>query len=168
MVADTGANLELRLGSHMKLGDKIRQLRENSKLTQGQLAGASSVSQGYLSQLENGEVKHPSAAVLLRIAQAMSVGGDELFEAAGYPTVRTLREAYRGYEATVEPELITYLAELPRDKQRRLLIVLEGMASVLTPNGDSNGGTHGWARGRDPSAPPRAPHKSLEYSRSRN
>ena len=90
----------------MKLGDKIRQLREETKLTQGQLASASSVSQGYLSQLENGEVKHPSAAVLLRIVQAMHVGGDELFEAAGYPTVRTLREAYRGYEATVEPELI--------------------------------------------------------------
>lgn len=152
----------------MKLGDRIRQLREQSKLTQGQLASASSVSQGYLSQLENGEVKHPSAAVLLRIAQAMHVGGDELFEAAGYPTVRTLREAYRGYEATVEPELISYLSGLPRDKQRRLLLVLERMATVLTSNGDS-GGDHGWTRGRDPgSAPSRVPHKSLEYSRSRN
>jgi transcriptional regulator with XRE-family HTH domain len=151
----------------MKLGDKIRQLREASKLTQGQLANASSVSQGYLSQLENGEVKHPSAAVLLRIAQAMHVGGDELFEAAGYATVRTLREAYRGYEATVEAELITYLSGLPRDKQRRLLLVLEGMASVLTSNGDSRG-DHGWPRGRDSGVTPRSPHKSLEYSRSRN
>lgn len=151
----------------MKLGDKIRQLREESKLTQGQLANASSVSQGYLSQLENGEVKHPSAAVLLRIAHAMHVGGDELFEAAGYPTVRTLREAYRGYEATVEPELITYLSGLPRDKQRRLLLVLEGMASVLASNGDS-GGDHRWPRGGDSGISPRSPHKSLEYSRSRN
>jgi len=152
----------------MKLGDKIRQLREQSKLTQGQLAQASSVSQGYLSQLENGEVKHPSAAVLLRIAQAMHVCGDELFEAAGYPTVRTLREAYRGYEATIEPELITYLSDLPRDKQRRLLLVLEGMANVLTSRGDSNGG-HGSTPRRDPGgAPARSSHKSLEYSRSRN
>ena len=153
----------------MKLGDKIRQLREQSKLTQGQLAHASSVSQGYLSQLENAEVKHPSAAVLLRIAQAMHVGGDELFEAAGYPTVRTLREAYRGYEATIDPELITYLSDLPRDRQRRLLLVLEGMANVLTSRGDSNGGDHSLAPGRDPGgAPARASHKGLEYSRSRN
>ncbi len=148
----------------MKLGDKIRQVREKSKLTQGQLAQASSVSQGYLSQLENGEVKHPSAAVLLRIAQAMQVGGDELFEAAGYPTVRTLLEAYRGYEATIDPELIRYLSDLPRDKQRRLLLVLEGMANVLTSRGDSNGGgDHGLTPGRDPGgAPVRGSHKSVE------
>lgn len=152
----------------MKLGDKIRQLREECKLTQGQLASASSVSQGYLSQLENAEVKHPSAAVLLRIAQAMHVGGDELFEAAGYPTVRTLREAYRGYEATVAPELITYLANLPRDKQRRLLLVLEGMANVLNSHGEANGDDHGWSQRRDPNGTPRVTQKSLEYSRSRN
>ncbi len=154
----------------MKLGDKIRQLREKSRFTQGQLAHASSVSQGYLSQLENGEVKNPSAAVLLRIAQAMRVEGDDLFEAAGYPTVRTLREAYKGYEATVEPELIDYLSQLPRDKQRRLLLVLEGMASVLGSNGEGNGGRgQPWSPGRDPrGSSPRGVQKSLEYSRSRN
>ena len=53
------------------------------------------MSQGYLSQLENGEVKNPSAAVLLRVAQAMRIDPDELFEAAGYPTVRMLRQIYQ-------------------------------------------------------------------------
>ena len=60
----------------MKLGNRIRELREEFGLTQGQLAGNASVSQGYLSQLENGEVKNPSAAVLLRVAQAMHVDSD--------------------------------------------------------------------------------------------
>lgn len=115
----------------MNLGDKIRQLREDMGLTQGHLANSSSVSQGYLSQLENGEVKNPSAAVLLRVAQAMHVDSDELFEAAGYPTVRTLRQLYRGYESTVDADLLRYLARLPRDRQRRLLHLLEGMESVL-------------------------------------
>ena len=82
----------------MKLGDRIRKLRDKCELTQGQLAQSSSVSQGYLSQLENGEVKNPSAAVLLRVAQAMNIDPDDLFEAAGYPTVRTLREVYERYE----------------------------------------------------------------------
>src|SRR5213594_4032097 len=101
----------------MRLGDRIRQIRDELGLTQGQLAGGSSVSQGYLSQLENGEVKNPSAAVLLRVAQAMRIDPDDLFEAAGYPTVRTLRELYEGYESTVDSDLLHFLSRLPRDRQ---------------------------------------------------
>lgn len=123
-------------GVTMNLGDKIRQLREDASLTQGQLAAASSVSQGYLSQLENGEVKNPSAAVLLRVAQAIGVDADELFEAAGYPTVRTLRQIYKGYESTIDASLLRFLARLPRDRQRRLLILLEGMEQVLADDGE--------------------------------
>ena len=116
----------------MKLGDRIRKLRDQRELTQGQLAQNSAVSQGYLSQLENGEVKNPSAAVLLRVAQAMNVDPDDLFEAAGYPTVRTLRETYERYESTIDGELLGYLASLPREKQRRLLALLQGIEQVLT------------------------------------
>ena len=116
----------------MNLGDRIRKLRDERELTQGQLALSSSVSQGYLSQLENGEVKNPSAAVLLRVAQAVNVDPDDLFEAAGYPTVRTLRATYERYESTIDEELLSYLASLPRDKQRRLLSLLQGIEQVLT------------------------------------
>ena len=119
----------------MNLGDRIRKLRDERELTQGQLAVSSSVSQGYLSQLENGEVKNPSAAVLLRVAQAVSVDPDDLFEAAGYPTVRTLRATYERYESTIDEELLSYLASLPRDKQRRLLSLLQGIEQVLTDGG---------------------------------
>ena len=115
----------------MKLGDRIRQLREEAGLTQGQLALGSAVSQGYLSQLENGEVKNPSAAVLLRVAEAIQVDADELFESAGYPTVRTLRRLYQGYESTVDDELLHYLAGLSREKQRRLLSLLEGIEKLV-------------------------------------
>jgi transcriptional regulator with XRE-family HTH domain len=150
----------------MKLGDKIRQLREQTRLTQGQLAGASSVSQGYLSQLENGEVKHPSAAVLLRIAQAMSIDSDELFEAAGYPTVRTLREIYQNYEATVDPELMRYLTRLPRDRQRRLLSILEGMETVLRNGAHAGANKEGLTA--EPVTQTRSSTRNLVYSRSRN
>jgi transcriptional regulator with XRE-family HTH domain len=122
----------------MKLGDRIRTLREKRGLTQGQLAQGSSVSQGYLSQLENGDVKNPSAAVLLRVAQAMHVDADDLFEAAGYPTVRTLREVYERYESTIDSELLRYLADLPREKQRKLLSLLQGIEQVLA-NGEDAG-----------------------------
>ncbi len=65
----------------MELGKRIRELREEIGLTQGQLAGHAAVSQGYLSQLENGDVRNPSAAVLLRLAGAMHIDPDDLFEA---------------------------------------------------------------------------------------
>ncbi len=123
----------------MKLGDKIRELRAGFGFTQGQLADHASVSQGYLSQLENGDVKNPSAAVLLRVAQAMHVDPDELFEAAGYPTVRTLRQVYRDYESSVDPDLLRYLGRLPRDRQRRLLLLLQGMETVVGQGEETDG-----------------------------
>jgi transcriptional regulator with XRE-family HTH domain len=123
----------------MKLGDKIRQLREQCSLTQGQLAHSSSVSQGYLSQLENGEVKNPSAAVLLRVADAMQIDPDELFEAAGYPTVRTLRRMYQDFESTIDASLLSYLAGLSREKQRRLLSLLEGIQKLFQAEAAVNG-----------------------------
>lgn len=125
----------------MKLGDRIRQLRDQAGLTQGQLASFSAVSQGYLSQLENGEVKNPSAAVLLRLAQAINIEADDLFEAAGYPTVRTLRRVYQDYADTIDANLLRYLAGLPRDKQRRLLSLLQGIEDLVGGTGEewSNG-----------------------------
>jgi transcriptional regulator with XRE-family HTH domain len=123
----------------MKLGDKIRELREGFGFTQGHLAVSASVSQGYLSQLENGDVKNPSAAVLLRVAQAMGVDPDELFEAAGYPTVRTLRQIYQDYESNIDPDLLRFLGRLPRDRQRRLLLLLEGMETVVVAEEGRNG-----------------------------
>lgn len=154
----------------MKLGDRIRQLREESGLTQGQLATRSSVSQGYLSQLENSEVKNPSAAVLLRVAQAMHVDSNELFEAAGYPTVRTLRQIYQEYQATVDDGLLRYLSRLPRDRQRRLLFLLEGMERVLS--GEENGGkvVPAWEESSRPGQAHAvaARSKTLQYNRTHN
>jgi transcriptional regulator with XRE-family HTH domain len=115
----------------MELGKKIRELREEIGLTQGQVAGEAAVSQGYLSQLENGDVRNPSAAVILRLAQAVHVDPDDLFEAAGYPTVRTLKRVYEGYEANVDPDLLRFLTRLPRNRQRRLLLLLEGMEHLV-------------------------------------
>ena len=124
----------------MELGKKIKELREEIGFTQGQLAGQAAVSQGYLSQLENGDVHNPSAAVILRLAQAIHVEPDDLFEAAGYPTVRTLKQVYEGYEANVDPDLLRFLARLPRNRQRRLLLLLEGMEHLVE---DTRGGGRG-------------------------
>ena len=137
----------------MNLGDRIRQLRDEFGLTQGQLAAGSAVSQGYLSQLENGEVKNPSAAVLLRVAQAMRVDPDELFEAAGYPTVRALREIYQGYESTIDSNLLRFVSRLGAEHQINLLRLLEAMEP--SENGQPS-----------PRTPNEAKHPALARSRS--
>jgi transcriptional regulator with XRE-family HTH domain len=127
----------------MELGKRIKELREDIGYTQGQLACQAEVSQGYLSQLENGDVRNPSAAVILRLAQAIHVDPDDLFEAGGYPTVRTLKRVYEGYEANVDPDLLRFLARLPRNRQRRLLLLLEGMENLVEDSRRGGEGTAG-------------------------
>jgi len=122
----------------MNLGNKIKRSREDCSLTQGQLAKFADVSQGYLSQLENGDVKNPSAAVLLRVAKAMKVEPDQLFEAAGYPTIRTLKRVYQDYASTIDPELLRFLTDLPRDRQRRLLALLSGIEGAVNPEDETD------------------------------
>jgi transcriptional regulator with XRE-family HTH domain len=110
------------------LGQKIRGLREEIGMSQAQLAAHAELSQGYLSQIENGEVHNPSASVLFRLAQALHVDPRSLLEAAGYQDV--LGVATGGeYEAPVDPDLLRFLARLPLEQQNHLLRFLEGMAS---------------------------------------
>ena len=110
----------------MKLGDRIRELREEFGFTQGQLAGNASVSQGYLSQLENGEVKNPSAAVLFRLARALHVDPRCLLEAAGYHDALGAA-GDEEYETPVDPDLLRFLARLSLEHQGYLLRFLRGM-----------------------------------------
>ena len=57
----------------MKLGQKIRQLREENGFSLNGLAEEASISKAYLSQLENDVSKQPSAEILLKIASALSI-----------------------------------------------------------------------------------------------
>jgi len=111
----------------MKLGGRLRELREQMGLSQAQLAGHAEVSQGYLCQLEREEVKNPSAAILLRLARALYVDPHELMDAAGYTAVRDPNGTNNDYHARVDPDLLRFLAALSKDQQRYILLLLEGM-----------------------------------------
>jgi len=120
----------------MRLGRRLRDLREQMGLSQAQLAGQAEVSQGYLCQLEREEVKNPSAAILLRLAKALYVDPHELLDAAGYTPVRSPGEINNDYHARVAPDLLRFLAGLSRDQQRYILLLLQGMEGrVNTPQG---------------------------------
>ena len=116
----------------MKLGRRIREVREEMGLSQAQLAGCAQVSQGYLCQLEREEVKNPSAAILLRLASALYVDPHELLDAAGYTPVRSVAgRANNNYQARVDPDLLRFLGGLSQEQQRYILLLLESMGQRL-------------------------------------
>ncbi len=111
----------------MALGSKIRTLRDEMGMSQAQLASQGGLSQGYLSQLENDEVQNPSAAVIFRLAEALHVDPRAIMEAAGYEANGGSTSAY---QVTVDPDLLRFLARIPRQHQGHLLSVFQGLERV--------------------------------------
>lgn len=64
--------------SPKRVGRMIQRLREEKGLSQRQLASRAGVTNGYISQLEAGDKKNPSLAVLQRLAKALGVPVTEL------------------------------------------------------------------------------------------
>ena len=56
----------------MKLGERIKQLRNDAELTQPELAVKAGIEQSYLSKLEN-EKSTPSFEILTKIASAFEM-----------------------------------------------------------------------------------------------
>ena len=120
----------------MTLGKKIRALRDELGISQAQLAAQAELSQGYLSQLENDEVQNPSAAVIFRLARALHVDPRVLMQAAGYADPAMGVGNAGSYEVSVDPDLLSFLARIPREQQARLLKLFKGMergASAARP-----------------------------------
>ncbi|GFO56613.1 transcriptional regulator [Geomonas sp. Red276] len=66
----------------MKLGEKVRGLRQEQRLTLQALADATGLSKPLLSQIENDQVT-PPIATLLKIAKGLKVGIHYFFEETG-------------------------------------------------------------------------------------
>ena len=79
------------------LGQKIKELRQNSKMTLKELSQKSGLSIGYLSQLERG-LTDIATASLVNVAQALEVELSHFF-ASSHPLSRRL--VLRSYEKTV-------------------------------------------------------------------
>jgi transcriptional regulator with XRE-family HTH domain len=58
----------------------LKELREERKMSQFELAQKSGVPQGYLSELEAGKKKNPGLDVLKRLAKALGITVSELLE----------------------------------------------------------------------------------------
>jgi transcriptional regulator with XRE-family HTH domain len=80
-------NTQLNRGSPMSLAKRLRQERERAGLTLEQLADKAGISKTYLWELEHDErgTKKPSADLLLRVAEALSLTIADLM---GLPSIR--------------------------------------------------------------------------------
>ena len=59
------------MGTGTLLGSRIGKLRRQYGVSQGDLASASRISQGYLSQIESGYAEHPSLYIIQDIVEAL-------------------------------------------------------------------------------------------------
>jgi transcriptional regulator with XRE-family HTH domain len=119
----------------MALGEKIRELRDELGMSQAQLSVQGGLSQGYLSQLENDEVQNPSAAVIFGLARALHVDPRVLMQAAGYGQASGPENGQEGYEVTVDPDLLRFLARFPREQQAHFLRFMQAIEQSSDPVG---------------------------------
>lgn len=98
------------------LGEKIRTLRKEKKLTLDGLAELTGSSKSYIWELENKNPPRPSAEKVARIADALGVTAEYLMDTAeGAPTADVLDRAFfRDYHR---------LSEDTKDKLRKLVKV---------------------------------------------
>ena len=64
----------------MTLGEKIRHYRKCQGLSLNKVSELSGISKAYLSQLENGKNKQPSANILLKLSEVLKTTIQELME----------------------------------------------------------------------------------------
>src|SRR3989442_14989066 len=110
----------------VSLGKKIRGLRDELGISQAQLASQAELSQGYLSQLEHDEVQNPSAAVIFRLARALPIGPRVLMKGEGYAEIAKEGGNGGGDEGSVDPDMLSFRARIPREPQVGLLKLFKG------------------------------------------
>ena len=100
----------------------VRESREMS-LRDVERATGGKISNGYLSQLENGGIARPSAIVLHRLSAAYAVDYGTLMERAGFisedeaPTNRVATSVLGDLTSEEEDELLSYLTFLRTRKK---------------------------------------------------
>ncbi|SRR6266487_6683456 len=67
-----------------KLGEYIKKWRKELNLSQQQLADEAELARSYISRLEDNQFISPSAMVLIKLANALKVSHESLFQVAGY------------------------------------------------------------------------------------
>lgn len=107
----------------LSLGQRLRQLREDRKISLRQAAANADVNAGYLSQLERDEIEQPSPAILQKLAQAYQEPFIVLMRWAGY-----IEEVPDDLSAN-QARALRYMGDLDDDELKAVRAVLEAIRS---------------------------------------
>ena len=121
----------------MIIGERIRKLREQKKLKQGDIEERTGLARSYISRVENGQTV-PTVETLEKFARALEVGTYELFYDGDEPP-KFRRIAFKstghdnlfgaqGKEAVYLEKLRGLLARIDENDREILLTVLKKMA----------------------------------------
>lgn len=108
----------------MTLGSRIRELRQERRMSQIELARRAGLSPSYVSKLEADRYRRPSAEALLRLALALNVAVEELYRAAGYPVAAEEAPA-------TDPELALYLSRIGKLSPHDQRVIKNMIRSML-------------------------------------
>jgi len=98
------------------LGQYLRSLRDVSGFTLREAEEKSGISNAFISQVESGKVKHPSPAMLYKLANLYGVPYEILMERAGYPVPQNVKEI--GNNA---PAVFRRLGNITNEEEQALL-----------------------------------------------
>ncbi len=113
------------------LGEIIRQQRVVMSLTLAELAERSGVSASHLGRIERGE-RFPSARILRRLAQPLSIEEGELMTWANYLSPASVAEELPSYvgDRRLDPHVARMLSQEPVDIQRAVIGILSILKSI--------------------------------------
>lgn len=74
------ANISAYMEAEMKLGEKMKMLREMHDLTQVELAKQAGVTQAYVARIESNKVKNPKVSGLAGLSRALGVPVEVLLD----------------------------------------------------------------------------------------
>jgi transcriptional regulator with XRE-family HTH domain len=120
--------LETVAGAGHRLGDYIRDQRNNNQISLRQLATLAGVSNPYLSQIERG-LRKPSAEILQQIAKALRISSETLYVQAG------ILEPREGTGAVVDA---LFMDEHLTERQKHVLLEIYESFCKENAHGDSS------------------------------
>ncbi len=103
-----------------QLGSYLKRARNTAGLTLRAVEGETGISNGYLSQLESGQVRRPSPMNLHKLSELYRLPYAEVMEAAGYPIPST-------QYSNEEQRFFARLGETSNEEKEALLEYLEFM-----------------------------------------
>lgn len=101
------------------IAGRVRFLRAQRGWSRSRLAIASGVSDGWLSNLEQGRIKKPDPTKLRKIAERLGTSYDDLMEASGYANLAPMPPELRDFVV-----VLAGMTPFQRQKVLRMLYVL--------------------------------------------